>query len=860
MNTARISALLACAAATAIVACGGGTPGTDAGDVIETGDTVEDTAIADADDDNGPFDIIIDDWYTGDSGDTAGFHQPPEPWPQGPAAPESSLFSDYNLYQGQMTFNSWTEEIEWQFDGDTPVVDASRLAYYAIGNGHTFSFVGTDYPLSVLHESVGPDYTRQKLETFPDIKFTAQRDGAAVKFTKSRIGRFAKNSIVGVTNQTGDLLMTTLFVAPKTEDAQLDTTHMVVVRLDNTGVDTMVNLNVASMPYSGATDTGTPGALQIARLDRDIYMVLDGGTWIAEKKTFVGPTVSIAGGDHVDFVFWLYFTEGEAAVDPAPEFAEKAAATNVQEVINATGDWWKDWFAQGLQVNIPDVRLMDLLESFLYTVKSQTTYDGAMTPLSHYGEYWTRDLSGGVRLLAMNSRADDVKTMLDYHRAAACAYGGFFNATEVDRPLGVPCAVKDWMALPVMAEKTAAEAPSYVVHMYHRHFDMTGDSGLMKEREQMLRYGMLKQNIDESFLLPFSDDETFRAALAMNLGIGGPETMFAASHWSLQSTLLYIAAADGLAGALGYGPEDDVVKTRDGVFATLEDYYWQDAEGFYAPILSMADLSPHMHPYEDVNFTISWMNLEDTLGWDRVHRDVNKLVELSWMPDLGIIQTNLGNLEPLLEYDLSLGLATGMTPGFTLYAFARHRSDLAEQAFNAFPQIVTASGNVTEDFATLGFRPLMPLYDPAGKVGEVWARFRPWEGGQDGEAILFYLTGLYPDAAGKRVALKPHIPNMLPYAEYRGLMAAGCLIDMKLTEVDEDERLYELKFTGDKCNDLTVTLTTGTSICGQHDGCKPEVSTSDDIELDAKSALDGIAIFTAADNLSATFTARTGGD
>lgn len=850
----RTVLISACVALTPIVACGGGTPSNDTGDVIENVDTVEDTAIVDAEYDNGPFDIIIDDFYVGDSGDTAGFHQPPEPWPQGPAAPESSLFSDYNLHQGEMTFNSWTEEVEWQFDGDTPVVDPSRLAYYAIGNGHTFSFVGTDYPLSVLHETVGPDYTRQELETFPDIKFIAQRDGAAVKFTKSRIGRFAKNSIVGVTNQAGDLRMTTLFVAPQTDDAQLDTTHMIVIRLENTGVDTMVNLNVASLPYSGATDTGTPGVLQIARLDHDIYMVLDGGTWSAEKKTFAGPTVTISGGDHADFVFWLYFTEGEPAVDPAPGFAQKAAATDVQDVIDATGAWWKNWFGQGLQVNIPDVRLMDLLESFLYTVKSQTTHDGAMTPLSHYGEYWTRDLSGGVRLLAINSREDEVRAMLDYHRAAACAYHGFFNATEVDRPLGVPCAVEDWLALPVMAEKTAAEAPSYVVHMYDRHFDMTGDNGLMAEREQMLRYGLLNQNIDDSFLLPFSDDETFRAAMAMNLGIGGPETMFATSHWSLQSTLLYVAAADGLAQALGYDETDEVVVTRNAVADTLEQYYWQEEEGFFAPIVSMADLSPHMHPYEDVNFTISWMNLEDTLGWDKVHRDVNKLVELSWMPELGIIQTNLGNLEPLLGYDLSLGLATGMTPGFTLYAFARHRSDLAEQAFNAFPAIVTASGNVTEDFATLGFRPLMPLYDPAGKVGEVWARFRPWEGGQDGEAILFYLTGLYPDAGAGTVALKPHIPNNLPYAKYKGLMAAGCLIDMKLTEVDEDRRIYELKFEGAKCEGLAVTLTTATWSCGERDVCAPVVSTND-LDIDAESASQGIAKFTAHNGTTAAFTA-----
>ncbi len=51
--------------------------------------------------------------------------------------------------------------------------------------------------------------------------------------------------------------------------------------------------------------------------------------------------------------------------------------------------------------------------------------------------------------------------------------------------------------------------------------------------------------------------------------------------------------------------------------------------------------------------------------------------------------------------------------------------------------------------------------------------------------------------------------------------------------------------SGTFARDLIVTLTTGTSICCQHDLCKPEVSTSDEIELNLESAVDGIAIFTA---------------
>ena len=155
--------------------------------------------------------------------------------------------------------------------------------------------------------------------------------------------------------------------------------------------------------------------------------------------------------------------------------------------------------------------------------------------------------------------------------------------------------------------------------------------------------GFQKQNMDETFLLPFSDDETFRAAMAMNLNLdGGASMMFADVAWSLHSTLLYVAAADGLAAALGYEQTDDIVKVRNSVAATLDQYYWQEEEGFWEAMVYKDDLRPLMAPYEDVNLTAAWMNLEDALGWDRISSDINALVERAWVDELGVIQTNAG--------------------------------------------------------------------------------------------------------------------------------------------------------------------------------------------------------------------------
>jgi hypothetical protein len=817
-------------------ACGDNATDTDTGfDVISNADVIAD------------IEVISD--ATADS--ETGFSRETEMWAAGPAAPVSSLFVDYGLTE----FNPYTEEIEWTFENGKPVFSYDSLAFYAVANGHTFSFVGTDYPLSVLHEIYGPDYNRPDLETFSDITFTALRDGAKVRFNKSGIGRFSKSSIVGVTNVADGIKVSHLFVAPQTADTTFDASILVVARIENTGTQPIENLAFAAFPYSGTGETGLPDVIAITRGNRQIHMVLDGATWNAESKAFAGATFSLAPGQSADAAFWLFMTEGFAVTDPAPHFAELAASAPLADMVSDTDTAWRTWFDAGLQVTAPDPKVTGLIESFLYTIAAQTSHDGAMTPLSHYGEYWTRDLSGAVRMLAIASRTDDVKRMLDYHRVAACANHGFFNASTVNLPVNVPCAVTDWSALPPLEDKTAAEAPSYVVHMYHRLFDSTGDKSLIQERLPMLRYALGNQAISPEYLLPFSEDETFRPAMAMNTGIGGPEFVWSDKYWSLQSSLIFVAAADGLARTLGLAGDDPIVTMRDQVAGAIDKYYWLEDPGIFAPVVTIDGLEPYPHPYEDVNLTASWMNLENFLGWEHVKRDIDILVAESWMEDLSIIQTNIGQNGEILGYDTGKGIFTGMTPGFSLYAAARHRPDIAQKAFNVFPRLVTASGNVTEDYATIGFRVLMPMYEPNGKMSEFWARFRPWEGGQDGEAMLFYLTGLYPDAAARRVDLAPHMPNNWPQASYKGLVAAGCSFDMTITEKSDMRREYHLVFTGSACDGLTVNLKTATWTCGERDDCKPTVSGPAEPEFNSALAQSGIARFTAVDGLDVIFTA-----
>jgi hypothetical protein len=771
------------------------------------------------------------------------FNRQPEMWPAGPDAPLSGLFSDYGLKD----FNPWTGEASWAWEADSPVVKNDRLGFFAVANGRTFGFVGTDYPLSVLHEAYGPDYDRPDLKSFQDIVFTAYVGGAQARLRKSRIGRFAAGGAVGVVSEAAGIKMTSLFAAPSTAAGPFSTSIIVATRVENTGKTVLTDLDVAAVPFAGAADSGTQGVMIVKEGNRRIYAVLDGGLWDSGRQGLASGSVKLGPGEKKDAVFALFFTKGDAAVDPAPGFLSALQGADIKALFSETSQFWNGWFKKGLQAEIPDPRVSGLLESFLYTIISQTQANGAMTPLSHYGEFWTRDLSGAVRMLEAASRTDDVRRVLDYHYAAACSKKGFFNAGKVLYPVGVPCAVADWSVLPVMKDKTAAEAPSYVPHMYHRLFDATGDLSLVQERLPMLRYALEKQAFTPEYLLPFSDDETFRGALAMNTGIGGPDMTWHDKAWSLQSSLLFLAASDGLVRALGLPASDNIAVLRDKVLAALNKYYWNDAKGVFAPFVYFDGFTPYLHPYEDVNLTAEWMNLEGLLGEDRLKRDLDALISESWKAGKGIIQTWRGQPVEILWYKITEGIFTGMTPGFSLYALARHRPDIAEKAFNSFPTFVTPSGNVTEDFSTADLIPLMPLYDKAGDMSEVWARFRLWEGGQDGEAILFYLTGLEPDAASKSVKLAPRLPNNWPSASYKGLLAAGCLIDMTVAERSDYTRDHTLTFTGAACDGLKVTFRAASWSCGERDFCKPNVAVKS-----------GNAAVTTGSEGSATFTAAAG--
>jgi len=137
-----------------------------------------------------------------------------------------------------------------------------------------------------------------------------------------------------------------------------------------------------------------------------------------------------------------------------------------------------------------------------------------------------------------------------------------------------------------------------------------------------------------------------------------------------------------------------------------------------------------------------------------------------------------------------------MVPGFTLYDLAVVDHPGAEAAFNLLGRAASPSGNCVEYQIHDDQSALQVIYDASGGIGDMTARYRPWEGGINADALVVYLTGFAPELAAGVVHLAPHLPNRWPQMRWTGLRAGADRLDL-LVEEDHGRRR------------VTVTPTTG---------------------------------------------------
>ena len=701
---------------------------------------------------------------------------------------------------GLGNFSSWGEHVDKLALAAEQGVGLRRLAsdpmqrgFFGIANGRVFSFTGVTFPLNTLHDLTGPTMQNQSEGFFADVSVDlGPLPGTAYAFEQEWVLRFRGSPLVvtrGVTEQYG-LALTTLDIAPRGLAAADAIAGQALVRV-------IVVENLGQAPLSGVSMfTSTPSAITVegtnvraARNDKLLeYSCLGGGGCTArpasgeDKGGLLWSLDGLAAGAERIEVLVFGFADASAPEDLA---AVRAAVDRIgwQSLLAQTQSWWRDWLAGTTVIDSPDPRVDDLLEGLKFTCKLQQTDQGATTPMSHYTSTWTRDQVGWLRHYLNIGAFDDAAAVIDYSYAGARYKGGLYNAQDSDLDPTQAPDPPDWSTLPKGEGRTAGEAPSYIPITHDLYYRYTGDARRLIERLGYLRYGIDVQQVSAEGLVPFSGDETFRINLALNLGL---DAMYEFENltYSANSGFLYVAGAEAVARAADLAGDAATAaamrQAADEIRAATEARYWLD-EGYYSPHIYKDGLVPEPLPFEDVSCKPLWLEYH---GPDdpRAAQNIAGL-RRHWDRGDGFVVGHSDSDTELLGIKIGDGIYTGMTPGYVLWALTALDDPYSEASFNALGQAASKSGNYPEDQVYAGGThvPAQPFYFPTGGQGEIWARYRAWEGGINADAALYYLLGQRVDCPARVLALGPRLPNRWPELTAHDLhLCPGEPIDLTL--------------------------------------------------------------------------------
>lgn len=689
---------------------------------------------------------------------------PPEPAPWSRADERLALTGPlFERHPELQTLSRFAGHVQGE---DRP--DPSHRGAFGVGNGRAFALVGLTDPIHTLHGLVGPRY-RYDGRFWGDTSLVLEVDGAPVVWEEEWIARPTGAAMTVTRAEAGGVVMSTVDFAPRPAGVDPFEVPPVILRLVQVeGADGELVIDA----YDPPTEPVAGGVAAVDEQGRRLgYLGL--GTELRDGRLAVrdGEAVTLA----------LAFALDKPGLDA---LAAELVDADAERWLDETLADWRAWSAARAQLEVGDPWLLDWLDSLDVMVRVQTAPLGGVSPMSRYTGTWLRDTIGSVRLQAWSGRHEEAAAALEYLAACHAVRGDIGNScTSGLVPAEVP-PEPDWAALPPFSGRTAAEGPSHLPLMYGEVARWTGDHGAIDARWSYLERSVLAQTVTEGGLQPWSGDETFR--LAMNVVFGEAlEVPWQDLAWSSNSSYLMIAAADRMAAEARRRGEDDArwVTLRDRVRAGLDAFL--QPEGHWAALLLRDPAEPPLNrPFEDANLMALWSG---GLAPDdpEALANLEALLEVAGHPD-GSVQSPPHPRYAIEGTDLAGGAATGMIPGYTLENLLLTGHPLLVPAFGQLLAYASPSGQYDEGVLYADRTAFSPVYDRGGTLGDVSARYRPWEGGINGAAAWRYLVGDGPQEtdAGWVLRLAPRAPSGLDRVAVRGLRVRGVEVDVERRWVD----------------------------------------------------------------------------
>jgi hypothetical protein len=698
-----------------------------------------------------------------------------------PNLPEAELWDNPHI---ELPGAAFFQERSWMLDvsswsapgcGEGQANEARYMGDFGVGNGHAFALTGYACPLNTLHTMAGPDY-QQEADFFRDTYMQLGPEPPEV--IDGRVFRVRKTGIVIVVEKSEDLELTTVTFAPFGAGGDNDPVNRSIVRV-------AIVRNLGSQTMNGVQIVSTDASLATSSLERDRRLVLlDPGE--GDPEAF--ELGDLAPGEEKTAVFaYVMWKRDGGSPD---ETIAALRTTTIDDLLEDTLEEWHRFVDSAAKLESPDPRVNDLLEGTLVTVRSQTAWTGAVSPMSRYSLMWIRDTAGVVRFYLKMGLFEQARAILDYYHLGAVMRGDIANALDLDLDPSDPPPEPDWASMPPFEGRTAGEVPSYLPLMAHWYSQATGDSGLVDEQYQFLKRALVAQNVDSQGLIGFSGDETYRGAMSMAFGLD-IEPDYAGLCKSANSSFLFGAASEALAveaEAHGYDDDAESLRARAQLVREAADrHYWTEG-GYWAPFLYIDDPGNLPPAFEDVTTKPLWTGYTDADDERARENLVNVMAQIGRRD--GFLQSPLDErYKNYLGFEVSKGVYTGMMPGYYLTNLALTDHPDAEKAFNALALAPSPSGNFTEYQVYDDYSVLQLIYEASGSLGDMTARYRPWEGSISLEGMLAYLTGFEPDAAKGAVSLAPRLPNNWPGMKWSKLRVGDILFDLELSELGGERRV-----------------------------------------------------------------------
>jgi len=686
-----------------------------------------------------------------------------------------------------LDLSSWASNVDKRIN--TP--DDAHLGDFAVGNGSVFAILGLAYPLNTLHNIIGPNYERET-RFFGDTSLLLRYGDPSkeANFVEESAWRVRKTSIVITRARDNKVELYTIDFAPKLSEefSPIQRSIIRIALVRNRSDATLRNIELFTRSFNpiaaeGDTVVETNGARRMIIAGVNV-------TVTATSEGIVIPIGELAAND--EKIANIAFVMAENSGEEGETFSE-LSSSSPRDLLLGTRDYWIAWSSLPAQILVPDKKVMDLIDTMLVTIRMQCAKTGGVSPMSQYTRTWLRDTVGPVYFFLRMGLFDDVKRMLEYYYYASVISGDIKNSHAVNYDISSPPPPPDWSSLPPFTGRVSAESPSYLPLMFWRYYRNTGDEAILGNRYDFLKRAVLAQNYNLDYLLPFSGDETYRTAMSAGFGFD-LNYLYEQNAFSANSSFLFVSAAEKMSEIARILKKDGdsslFQEHAERARESAEQYYWLP-QGFYAPFIWMKDHKPFEKPYEDVNTQPLWTGYAEPND-PHARENMLKTIEMIGRDD-GTIQTPLNKLyKNFMGIPASEGVYTGMVPGYYLYNLSQLNHPLAEKSFNSFETYASPSGNFPEYGVYDDRSALSIIYDPAGEIGNYTARFRPWEGGIDLDAFVYYLTGLEQDSPTGNVKLFPHLPNCWKWMTCANLRIGEDRFDLS---IQDQGGFYEAKLS-----------------------------------------------------------------